>query len=155
MPTAHDVARHILSQRAMTAMKMQKLAYYSQAWHLARKGRPLFIEPVEAWVNGPVVRDLYETHRGQFSLSSWPLGDVDELSSPQRKLIDEMVDTYGRRSASWLSQLTHSEEPWRKAREGLPDNVRSSAVIDREVMRDFYAAAERNGCGPAVVTAAD
>lgn len=139
----------------MTAMKMQKLAYYSQAWHLARKGSPLFVEPVEAWVNGPVVRDLYETHRGQFSLSSWPLGNVDELSSPQHKLIDEIVDTYGRRSASWLSQLTHSEEPWRKAREGLPDNVRSSAVIDRELMRDYYAAAERNGRGPAVITAAD
>jgi hypothetical protein len=46
MPTAHDVARHILSRRAMTAMKMQKLAYYSQAWHLARKGAPLFVEPV-------------------------------------------------------------------------------------------------------------
>ena len=107
MPTAHDVARHILSQRAMTAMKMQKLAYYSQAWHLAREGSPLFVEPVEAWVNGPVVRDLYETHRGQFSLSSWPLGKTDALTSAQR-----------------------------------------------ELMRDFYAAAERHGRSPAVVTAA-
>ncbi len=155
MPTAHDVARHILSLRAMTAMKMQKLAYYSQAWHLAREGRPLFDEPVEAWVNGPVVRDLYEAHRGQFSLSSWPLGDVDQLTPRQRKLIDEIVATYGKRSASWLSDLTHSEEPWRKAREGLPDNVRSSAVIDPEFMRDFYTDAEQHGRGPAAVTAAD
>jgi uncharacterized phage-associated protein len=155
MPTAHDVARYILSRRAMTAMKMQKLAYYSQAWYLAREGKPLFDEPVEAWVNGPVVRDLYDTHRGQFSLSRWPFGDANALSRPQRKIIDEILETYGQRSASWLSQLTHSEAPWRKAREGLPDTVRSSAVIDRELMREFYADAERRGRGPVAVTAVE
>jgi hypothetical protein len=62
-------------------------------------------------VNGPVVRDLYDTHRGQFSLSSWPLGDIDELSSPQRKLITEIVDTYGLRSASWLPSSPIARSP--------------------------------------------
>ena len=155
MPTAHDVARYILSRRAMTAMKMQKLVYYSQAWHLAREGEPLFHEPVEAWVNGPVVRELYDAHRGQFSLSSWPMGDIDALGSSQKDLIDEVLDTYGQRDASRLSELTHIEEPWRSARRGLPDNARSSAIIDPEVMRAYYGGAEKRGQGPAALTAVD
>ncbi len=68
MSTADDVARYVLDRHAMTAMKMQKLVYYAQAWTLARTGEPLFDEPIEAWVNGPVVRALYDQHRGQFSL---------------------------------------------------------------------------------------
>lgn len=154
MPTAHDVASYILSRRAMTAMKMQKLVYYSQAWHLSREGEPLFSEPIEAWVNGPVVRELYDAHRGQFSLSRWQLGDPDTLSAAQRALIDEVLETYGEQSATWLSQLTHSEDPWRQARGELPDNARSSAIIDPDEMRRYYRAAEQSGHGPSGVTAA-
>ena len=154
MSTAHDVANYILSRRAMTAMKMQKLVYYAQAWHLARTGEPLFDEPIEAWVNGPVVRELYEEHRGQFSLSRWPLGDPGTMSAAQRALVDEVLETYGERGAAWLSQLTHSEDPWRKARQGLPDNARSSALIQPDEMRSYYSAAEHWGRGPAAVTAA-
>lgn len=136
----------------MSAMKMQKLVYYAQAWHLARGRGSLFSEPIEAWVNGPVVRELYELHRGQFSLSGWPQGHVKALTEKQRELVDEIVATYGRQNAAWLSQLTHSEEPWRQARHGLPDDARSAAVIDPAVMTNFYGAAERRGEGPAAVT---
>jgi uncharacterized phage-associated protein len=155
MPTVHDVARYILSRRAMTAMKMQKIVYYSQGWHLARRQEPLFDEPIEAWVNGPVVRELYDVHRGQFALSAWPMGDVEALDPEQRRLIDEILETYGERSATWLSELTHREKPWRSARKGLPDNARSSSPIDPDVMRAFYAQEEHAGHGPAVVTARD
>lgn len=155
MPTAHDVARYILDCQTMSAMKMQKLAYYAQAWHLAREGTPLFEEPIEAWVNGPVVRELYETHRGQFSVNAWPFGTEEALTKKQKTLIDEVLDTYGRRDAHWLSQLTHGEAPWRDARHGLPDNARSSAVIDPDAMRAYYAAQESMGKGPAAAAAAD
>lgn len=155
MPTVHDVASYILSRRAMTAMKMQKLVYYSQAWHLAREGEPLFSEPIEAWVNGPVVRELYDAHRGQFSLSRWPLGDSHSLSAAQRALVDEVLETYGGRSAAWLSQLTHSEDPWQQARGELPDNARSSAIVDLDAMRRFYRAAEQSGRGPAAAATAE
>jgi uncharacterized phage-associated protein len=151
MTTADDVARYILDRRAMTAMKMQKLVYYSQAWHLARTGAPLFEEPIEAWVNGPVVRELYDQHRGHFSLSAWPSGDPDALSADQRGIVEEILGTYGERSATWLSQLTHSEEPWRRAREGLPDTARSSAAIDPTVMEPYYRTQEENGRGPTAI----
>ena len=98
---------------------------------------------------------MYDEHRGQFSLSRWPLGDPDKLSPAQQALVDEVIETYGERSAAWLSQLSHSEDPWRKARGAIPDNVRSSAIIEPDEMQRYYRAAEQSGDAPAAVTAAD
>lgn len=50
----------------MSAVKLQKLCYYSHAWHLAWDGVPLFTEPIHAWANGPAIPALYEMHKGQY-----------------------------------------------------------------------------------------
>lgn len=56
MATAHDVAATVLGNLgSVTAMKLEKLVYYCQGWHLAREGTLLFPEPIEAWREGPVV----------------------------------------------------------------------------------------------------
>ena len=40
-----DVASAILNRLGeMTAMKLQKLVYYSQAWHLVWEEKPLFVD---------------------------------------------------------------------------------------------------------------
>jgi len=60
MAHVEDVAIYIMEQCGpMTAMKLQKLVYYSQAWHLVWDEEPLFSDPIEAWANGPIVRSLY------------------------------------------------------------------------------------------------
>lgn len=139
MATAHDVAAYILSKRRpLSAMKLQKLVYYSQAWSLVWDKRPLFGEPIEAWANGPVVRDLYECHRGQFEVRSWPWGHPEHLDSTARSTVDAVLDFYGEKSAHWLSDLTHRERPWRAARAGLPEGSRSDAVITPESMLEYY-----------------
>ncbi len=57
MASAHDVGKYVLEKRgSMTTWKLQKLVYYSKAWHLVWEGEPLFPEHIEAWANGPVVR---------------------------------------------------------------------------------------------------
>ncbi len=43
----------------ITNLQLQKLLYYAQGFNVAWYGRPLFLQPIEAWVHGPVVRDLY------------------------------------------------------------------------------------------------
>ena len=59
MSNVHDVAAMILNEQgAMTAMKLQKLVYYCQAWHLVWDEECLFPERIEAWANGPVVRAI-------------------------------------------------------------------------------------------------
>jgi RNA polymerase sigma factor (sigma-70 family) len=43
----------------MTPVKLQKLLFLLNGWHLAIAGRPCMDEPFEAWELGPVVRSVY------------------------------------------------------------------------------------------------
>jgi uncharacterized phage-associated protein len=140
--SAHDVAAYVLQkQGGMSSMKLQKLVYYSQAWHLVWDDEPLFNERIEAWANGPVVYELFDAHRGQFSLgTSWSRGDIKNLSNSQRETIDIVLNHYGKLTGQALSALTHDEAPWRDARQGLPDTARSNAEITPEAMLEFYGA---------------
>ncbi len=139
MATVHDVAAYILEkQGSMTAMKLQKLVYYSQAWSLVWDERPLFAERIEAWANGPVVRDLYNEHRGQFEVSSWPRGDARALTPEEQETVLAVLGTYGDKSSQWLSDLTHMERPWIDAREGLPPGARGEREITHASMAEYY-----------------
>lgn len=141
MANAHDVAAYILKQRGnMSAMKLQKLVYYSQAWHLVWEEKRLFPDRIEAWANGPVVPSLYREHRGAFTVDRWPKGDPKRLSEQQRESLDAVLGFYGPKPAVWLSELTHREAPWRDAREGLPPGARSHEEITPAAMAEFYGA---------------
>jgi uncharacterized phage-associated protein len=140
MVSAHDVAAYILSKQApLSAMKLQKLVYYAQAWSTVWDDRPLFPERIEAWANGPVVRELYDLHRGQFDVRSWPRGDPGALDEEQRSTVDAVLGYYGWRNAQTLSDMTHMEDPWRLAREGLPDGVRGNHEITLASMSEYYS----------------
>lgn len=54
----------------MTVMKLQKLVYDCQAWHLAWEGRALFPEAIRAWASGPVRPALYELYQGHFEIEA-------------------------------------------------------------------------------------
>jgi uncharacterized phage-associated protein len=132
--TVFDVAAYILGREgAMTALKLQKLVYYAQAWSLAWTGRPLFPEPVEAWERGPVVRTLWEAHRGQFLVECLPQGDPTQLDAAARDIIDAVLSHYGHLSPDALSELTHQEAPWRET------FARGGGVIDLDTLRAYYA----------------
>ncbi|MEI7833800.1 MAG: type II toxin-antitoxin system antitoxin SocA domain-containing protein, partial [bacterium] len=126
-------------QGTISAMKLQKLVYYSQAWSLVWDDAELFCEPIQAWANGPVVPQLFEEHRGRFSVSSWPKGDSTKLSVNAVETIDAVLNYYGKLNAQELSDLTHQERPWADARKGIPDGVRGCVVITNEAMMDYYA----------------
>lgn len=122
----------------MPTMKLQKLVYYSQAWSLVWDERPLFNEQIEAWANGPVVRALYEEHRGVFRIDNLPIGDPDKLSASERETVDQVLEFYGAKSSQWLSDLTHQEAPWKNARLGVPAGEPSTAVISHAAMAEYY-----------------
>ncbi len=139
MVSAHDVAAYILKkQGAMSAMKLEKLVYYCQAWSLVWDERPLFRERIEAWRNGPVVPELYDKHRGQYEVSKWKWGNPEKLDRDEKMTVNAVLKHYAKQSAFWLSQLTHNEEPWRAARAGLPDDENSNNEITHEAMGTFY-----------------
>lgn len=139
MANVFDVAEYVLQARGpMSAWKLQKLVYYSQAWHTVWDDVPLFDARIEAWANGPVVRDLYSRHAGQFTVRTVN-GNPDELSGDERESVDIVLDHYGHRSSQYLSDLTHMEAPWRDARRGVPDGERSTNEITLEAMSEYYS----------------
>lgn len=139
--TANDVADYILREMgAMSAMKLQKLVYYSQAWSLVWDERPLFNEPIEAWKNGPVVPDLFRKHRGQFVVYPGTFdGNPDRLDQNARDTIHAVVQYYGPHNAQWLSDLTHAEDPWHNARMGVDPNENSHTIITLAALHEYYS----------------
>jgi uncharacterized phage-associated protein len=140
MVSAHDVAAYILSKQGeLTAMKLQKLVFYSQAWSLVWDEEPLFRERIEAWTNGPVVPDLYRHHKGLFKVSAWPKGDPEKLTEVQRETVDAVLDYYGKKPSQWLSDLTHREAPWMEARKGLGPGDPGRREISHASMAEYYS----------------
>jgi uncharacterized phage-associated protein len=145
MANVHDVAAYILSRTGtISAMKLQKLVYYSQAWSLVWDDRPLFEERIQAWANGPVVPALYDLHRGQFRVSQWPEGDPGKLDAAAIDTIDAVLDYYKGFNAQELSDLTHRGRPWKDARRGLPDGERGDREITLESMMEYYSSLSKD-----------
>jgi uncharacterized phage-associated protein len=145
MAQAVDVATYILERLGpMPAMKLQKLVYYSHAWHLVWEDAPLLTnQSIEAWANGPVVRDLYREHRLQFIVDTTSFhGDSSRLTEREKSSIDAVLSFYGSMSAHELSQLTHYEDPWRDARERahLKIGERGTVQITDADMAEYYGA---------------
>ena len=139
MASVYDVAAYILEkQGAMTTWKLQKLVYYSQAWSLVWDDDVLFPEEIEAWANGPVVRELYHAHRGKYRVSCLRKGNAASLTEGQRETVDAVLDFYGDKSPQWLSDLTHIEAPWHSARRHVPEGVRGDAIIPKEDLAEYY-----------------
>ena len=142
MMAAKNVAEYLVWFSAehgdpVSNLKLQKLLYYAQAWFLALHDEPLF----EAWVHGPVVPPIY----GAYKVNAWqPIPPpVSTPSLPTERVLEhlnEVLQVYGGFSAYQLEQMTHSEEPWIRARAGIPEDAASHAVIEHSWMRDYYRA---------------
>jgi len=140
----NEVADYILwyfqeAGQPITNLKLQKLLYYVQAWHLAvADNEPLFDSTFKAWTHGPVNTETY--HR--FKDFRWnPIeGEINKPELPQDalELIDEVLENYGEFSAYQLEYLTHQERPWLEARGDLEPDEASTAVIKNESMAEFY-----------------
>lgn len=138
-----DVARYILEKTGeITTMKLQKLVYYSQAWSLVWDEAPLFNEKITAWIDGPVVPELYQAHKGLFHVQASDIsGDSTKLSSDQKETIDAVLGHYAKMTAAQLSRLTHEELPWIEARSGLePTDNSASPEIPLASIASFYTA---------------
>jgi uncharacterized phage-associated protein len=140
MANVFDVAQYILECRGeMTAMKLQKLVYYSQAWHIAWTDDVLFDSRIEAWADGPVCTELFKVHRGSFRVSKLRKGKADLLTADEKDTVDRVLLFYGDKSPQWLSDLTHMESPWKEGRSGVPDRAISNNEITPASMGEYYA----------------
>ena len=117
----------------MSNMKLQKMLYYEQGFHLAVFGTPLFEEDIEAWMYGPVVPAVYEVYK-DYGYNGIDPGKVEEVSLSDREqaLFDEVYKVYGAYSAIGLMNMTHRESPWANTPTGV------GRVISRDKMVEFF-----------------
>lgn len=131
----------------LNVLKLHKLLYYCQAWHLAFNKRPLFENyNFQAWVHGPVSRAVYDRFLGSKSMySNLSMEDIRagfdprSLAESDRALIDAVLESYGHLSGDQLEAMTHVEDPWLEARAGLPASARSEVIISNNTMMEYYA----------------
>lgn len=122
MVTALNIANYILNRSSedegndTSNLKLQKLLYYCQGFHLAVFDKPLFSERIEHWDHGPVVPAVYHEFKayGSNPLPSPFIFDDSHIASNSKDLIDEVLKVYDQFSAWKLRDMTHNEPPWQE-----------------------------------------
>lgn len=132
-------------------LKLQKLLYYVQAWHLAFMKTPMFNGKFQAWVHGPVNREIYDRFASRKSLYSEileedirPTFDLGAIGEADRLHIEAVLEAYAPFSGSQLEEMTHKEAPWIEARVGYRPSQRCESTINEDRMAEFYGAQVRD-----------
>lgn len=130
-----DIANKLLECAAsspegelMSNMKLQKMLYYQQGFHLAYFDTPLFDEEIEAWMYGPVVPCVYDAYQSYGRKGIEPEGTVIMLEKEEEALFAEVFRVYGAYSAVGLMNMTHSEKPWKSTPTGMGNVIQKSSL---------------------------
>lgn len=142
--TIFDVAAWFLKKEHMTHKRLQKLCYYAYAWDLAiRNGKLIKNCSFEAWVHGPVNRELYQMLKGnklrELSIVDITVATVDITDPDDVDFLESVWATYGKYGANSLEILTHREAPWKNARAGYSPFDSCSNVISIDDMKNYYS----------------
>jgi uncharacterized phage-associated protein len=126
-------------EEMLSNLKLQKLCYYAQGFHLAMYGAPLFPDPIEAWQHGPVVPELWRKYKDYGGQGIPPPQDADfsDFSDEVRELLLEVYDVYGQFSAWKLRNMTHYEMPWVEAW-AKNGSARGDSPISQETMKRYF-----------------
>ena len=133
----------------MSHLKLQKLLFYCDAYHLAYFDTELVSDKFEAWVHGPVCRRVYDSFKDKSVLYadiaySYNDGDVDvdgefrRLTTDQQDLLTDVLSTLSTWTGLQLEQATHSEAPWKNARRGYGEADKCSIEISKSETETFY-----------------
>ncbi len=116
----------------ITNMKLQKLLYYVQGFHLAVFDKPLFDSQIKNWMHGPVVPDVYHEFK-EYGKGVIPFptdADITEFSDESIELVDEVYGVYSQFTAWALRNSTHSEPPW--------INTENFETISHSSLRSYF-----------------
>jgi uncharacterized phage-associated protein len=147
--TASTVAKYVISEfhaseDLITNMKVQKLLYYIQGWHLGLYGTPVFTDNFQAWVHGPVQYEVYNEYKDYRWNPITKAIDKPVLEPPLVKHISQVLECYGGQTAYSLELMTHQEWPWIEARDDLDPAESSSNIILPGSMQKYFAELARN-----------
>jgi len=137
-----SVIKYLLKELGeVTPLALQKLLYYSQGFYKTFYDEFLFDNDCEAWVHGPVYKEIYFKYR---DYGYNPIEDKSikfeniNLTEVEEELIDSVIDNFGCYSAKTLERMTHSEKPWRLTRKNLKPEEKSSEIIKKDLIADYF-----------------
>lgn len=143
MVSAIDVSKwfiannqHVASSTRLGHVKLQKLLYYSKAMYYAVYDKPLFNERIEAWENGPVVKDAYIEYKYNRLPDYFKSSDCPELDADVEQVLKVVNYIYGQQTANSLIDLTHGEEPWKELEREVEE--KNNPVIEETKIHEYY-----------------
>lgn len=126
----------------ITPLALQKALYYIQGFYYAFYNTFLFKENCEAWVHGPVYRDIYLRYRDyRFDPIAENASLVGfDLTALEKAVFDSVVNNFCCYSGKTLERFTHNETPWLDARGDLPLSTASNRIIPKESIGGYFEA---------------
>ncbi|WP_225181379.1 Panacea domain-containing protein [Pectobacterium aroidearum] len=124
----------------VTHLKIQKLLYYAEAWCQVINNSELFVEKIEAWAHGPVVPEVFHLYK-KHGWNPLPIPKDKKhpkLSPKTKKILNQVIESYGELPAKTLENMTHNDEPWINARKGLEPEERCEVVIPKADIKSFF-----------------
>ena len=130
--------------KEVTPLALQKILYFIQGIYMVLYGKPLYKEDCMAWVHGPVYEDVYDLFK-DFKYN--PIEDdrfaifkdrFEELSEHEKKVIDLVINTFGKYSRKVLENITHEELPWKNARVGYEASEHSREIMSKDGIRNYF-----------------
>lgn len=123
-------------------VKLQKILYFLYLDYLKENNEKLFDEKFEAWVYGPVLRDVfYHIKYNGFNFEieeNDTLIEICDLNNEKIKLfIDSKVNKYLKIPTFDLVEMAHNTSPWKNARKDLKDNEISNNTIDFKDLEEY------------------
>ena len=138
--TSLHVAKFIIqkAKSPVSNLKIQKLLYYVQGWHLGIHGEPVFSHPIQAWIHGPVVPYVFGKFKG-YKWTSIPPDPTPMVLTPQVEVHEmKVLNAYQHLTAAQLEAISHKESPWLEARRGLAPDQPSTAEITHASMKRYF-----------------
>ena len=123
----------------ITLLKLLKLLYYAEGCSLALKNKSLFNDDIVAWEHGPVVSGVYYTYNSDpynLVLTDEQIKRLNNISSDDQKLLEDVFDVFGQYSAWALRNKTHNEKPWLEA---TKHGQKLKGKIDRNTMKQYFS----------------
>lgn len=121
----------------MTNLKVNKLLYYAQGTVLARTGKPLFSNDIEAWTFGPVIPEVYHRYKvcGRNPIESDEDVDRSCFTEDEFEALLDVMREFGQYTGSALVSLTHQAgTPWSNAFSS------NQQIVNREEIQTYFTA---------------
>ena len=137
-----SVSLYILNSKyEITNLSLQKLLYYVEAFGQVLLGERIFDNRCEAWAYGPVYPKMYEKYRSfkgnQIIVDKTDLSE--DISAKHRDVIDYVLSQYAIYNGVTLKDLSHAEDPWKKAHEGYREKEKCEEEITHESRPEYFS----------------